>query len=535
MGLLLTIVYIVLTIISPTQFGTQWADYHALVYLAVVTALFSLPNVVSCSSLRSSIQTYLLVGFIAIVGISQIANDSWSGAIQAWLVFLPSAAVYFFIVANATTLRRLKIITLAILGASLGLVVESLCGYYLGFLGDAFVLKNGIYSHGNLVGQILRLRGIGSLNDPNDFAQMILVVLPLIFVAWHEGRVISNSAFVLAPAMLLLWATYLTHSRGALIGLAVLALMAGYKRFGKVPSLVLAAMLGVAMMALDFTGGRDISASAGADRLSLWASGLEFFKSAPIFGVGFGNFAELEGQTAHNSFILPLAELGVIGATLWVALLVTTTMDLNRLIVLREEPAATTGDAPNETSDLPAEENGAKTVSSSSFGTDLAAPFEHQTVGYAGDLPPTEHDLIEVARMEEQSFIANAEYERTEASAVVLPFPAESLPVAEAALASGLELDVETGQAAEPVDEPIAPYNSLVMIRLALAAFMATGWLLSRTYSTTIYLVLGLATAAISLDPSAAEPRDHPRWISVTLAVEVLLIIFVYLVVRLRH
>ncbi len=141
--------------------------------------------------------------------------------------------------------------------------------------------------------------------------------------------------------------------------------------------------------------------------------------------------------------------------------------------------------------------------------------------------------------MEGQSFIANAEYEPTEASAVVLPFPAESLPVAEAALASGLEIDVETGPAAElvaeSIDEPIAPENSLVMIRLALVSFMVTGWFLSRTYETTIYLVLGLATAAIGLDPSAAEPRDNKRWISITLAAEVVMIIVVYLVVRLRH
>ena len=180
---------------------------------------------------------------------------------------------------------------------------------------------------------------------------MLIIALALLFFAWQHGRPISNFVFVLAPAAVLLWAIYLTHSRGALIGLAVLVLMAGYKRFGKVPSLVLAAMLGVAMMALDFTGGRAIDASAGVDRLSLWASGLELFKSAPIFGVGFGNFVDLAGQTAHNSFILPLAELGIIGATLFVALLVTTTMDLNRLIALREEPA-TTCDVPAKRSDV---------------------------------------------------------------------------------------------------------------------------------------------------------------------------------------
>ena len=103
--------------------------------------------------------------------------------------------------------------------------------------------------------------------------------------------------------------------------------------------------------------------------------------------------------------------------------------------------------------------------------------------------------------MEEQSSIANAEYKRTNAPNDALPFPAESLPFAGAAPSSGLELDAETGPAAElvaeSIDEPIAPDSSLVIIRLALVTFMATGWFLSRTFDTPIYLVLGLATAAV--------------------------------------
>ena len=537
MGLVFTIVFIVLTIISPEQFGPDWATYHALVYLAVVTALFSLPNVLSRSSLKSSIQTYLLLAFIAAAGLSQIANHWLGGALKAWLTFVPSTAVYFFIVANVTTARRLKIVALASVAACLALVVEALCGYYAGFLGDTFVLKMNFES-GQTVEQILRLRGLSFLNDPNDFSQILIIALTLLFFAWRRGRVISNSVFVLAPAAMLLWAVYLTHSRGALIGLAVLTLMAGYKRFGKVPSLVLAAILGFAMMALDFTGGRGISAAEGVDRLSLWANGLELFKSAPIFGVGFGNFADLAGQTAHNSFILPLAELGIVGATIWVALLVTTTMDLNRLIALREDPVAA-GDADRETSDVESEYDETQTPPDSSFEADGAAPFEDHTRSYSSDVLRAERDLVEVAGMEEQSFIANAEYERTDASADVPPFPAGWLPVTEATSTSDLEPDVWNKPAAEliaeSIDESIAPDNSLVIIRLALVAFMATGWFLSRTFDTTVYLVLGLATAAVGLDPSAAEPRDHRRWISVTLSVEALLIIFVYLVVRLRH
>src|SRR6202041_2541359 len=331
MGFAFTLAYIVLTIISPEQFGREWASYHVLLYLAGITALTSVPESVTQPYLKSSIQTYLLIGFVVAIGLSQVANNWFGGAIQSWLVFLPSAAVYFFIVANVTTVRRLKIVALAAVASCLVLVVEALCGYYLGFLGDTFVLKMGLYSNDQIVGQILRLRGVSFLSDPNDFAQMLLIALPLIFIAWRQGRPLANSLSVLAPAALLLWAVYLTHSRGALIALGVLGLAAARKRLGTTASLALAGVLAITLLALDFTGGRGISASEGADRLTAWATGLELFKHSPIFGIGFGNFTDFNEITAHNSIVLCLAELGLVGATMWLPLFVTTTMGLNTL------------------------------------------------------------------------------------------------------------------------------------------------------------------------------------------------------------
>jgi putative inorganic carbon (hco3(-)) transporter len=536
MGFVFSIVYIVLTIVSPGQFGSEWASYHALLYLAAFTALASLPSILSQPHLKSSIQTHLLIGFIVAIGSSQVANHWYGGAIQSWLAFLPSAAVYFFIVANVTTIRRLKIVTLAAIASCMVLVGEALYGYYGGFLGDTFVVKAN-YERDEVLEQILRLRGVGFLNDPNDFAQILLIALPLLFIAWRQGRIISNSLFVLAPAAVLLWATYLTHSRGGLMGLAVLGLVAARKKLGTTASVALACVLAIGMLALGFTGGRGISASDGADRLELWATGLELFKSAPIFGVGFGNFTNFADNTAHNSLVLPLAELGLVGATLWLALLVTTTRGLNRLIAKRERPAA--GDGPKDVSDVPPAEDETERVSDSAFDADRAAPFEHrtqhqtedQTIDDSGhDLPP-EGDLVEVARMDEQSSIGSAEYGSHGASTEALPFSAGWLPTEETVSGGDVKAQIEI----DSVYERIVPDNWLELMRLALISFMSTCWFLSRTYSTTTYLVLGLATAAIALDGPAAETRDRSRWMPVTLAVEAVGIVFVYLVVRLRH
>jgi hypothetical protein len=119
MGFALTILYIIVTIVSPEQFGKEWASYHAVMYLAGITALASLPSMATYSYWKTSIQTYLLIGFTVAIALSQVAHGWLGGVVESWRMFLPSAAVFFFIVVNVTTVRKL--------GSS-----RILCGGYCG-------------------------------------------------------------------------------------------------------------------------------------------------------------------------------------------------------------------------------------------------------------------------------------------------------------------------------------------------------------------------------------------------------------------
>jgi hypothetical protein len=162
-----------------------------------------------------------------------------------------------------------------------------------------------------------RLRGLGQINDPNDFGQLVVCVIPLVFIFWRPKRMLPNIVFVVLPECVLLYGIYLTHSRGALVALAAVAVVAARRRIGTLPSLLVAGGLFVAAMALHFTGGRDISASAGEDRTALWGESLQLLKSHPLFGVGFGNLGDYLGHTAHNSVAVCAAELGMFGLYFW--------------------------------------------------------------------------------------------------------------------------------------------------------------------------------------------------------------------------
>ncbi len=486
MGFALTILYIVVTIISPEQFGKAWASYHALIYLAVITALASLPSMATYKFWKSSAQTFLLVGLIGAISLSEVANGWLGGVIESWRMFLPSAAVFFFIVVNVTTVRMLKIATLAAVASCLIVSVEALCGYYAGFQGEMFILRTNIYSpHDDVLGQLARIRGAGFLSDPNDLAQILLIALPLIFIAWRRGRAVSNFVVVLVPAALLLWTTFLTHSRGGLLALAAVALMAARKKIGTTASTALAAIFIFGMLALDFTGGRGISAADGADRLEAWANGLEMFKSAPLFGIGFNNFTDLYEITAHNSFVLCLAELGLLGSTLWLALLVTTTIGLNSALGVQKKRAA-------------------------SRYLGLLDLFEASYISSAGPLatdPVASEGAIALNYMHNREALS--------------------------AMTGGSATVFQTRS--EVVTTPSVPQHWIVVMRLALVSFITTAWFLSRSYTITMYLVVGLATAAIALHRDASNSSDRGHWILSTVTLEAVMIIVVYGLVRLRH
>jgi O-antigen ligase len=70
-------------------------------------------------------------------------------------------------------------------------------------------------------------------------------------------------------------------------------------------------------------GGRSGEAAelSTAMRYDAWATGLDMWHHSPIYGVGARMFSEHHFLTAHNSYVLTLAELGLVGMFLFVAII----------------------------------------------------------------------------------------------------------------------------------------------------------------------------------------------------------------------
>jgi O-antigen ligase len=342
MGFILSILYFATYYLSPAYLFGSLANAHIELIFAVMALLSSLPALMKSFVLKTS-QAVALAGLAFAVFLSVFIGMHWpSGGIRSFFDFLPNAFAYFLVCLNCDSKRKLQILVLmlfliSLVVISLGFIdlqrgvpqngPEKVDGqnYQQGATGSPYFMKQVNHAGDTTY----RLQGLGVINDPNDFGQLLVSITPLMFIFWRPRSPTTNIPFVILPVCVLLFGVYLTHSRGALVALTAVAVVASRRRIGTLPAVLVAGGLFAAAMALSFTGGRDISASAGEDRTALWGEGMQLLKTHPLFGVGYAHLWELteSNLTAHNSVVVCAAELGMFGLFFWSLYLFSTIRD----------------------------------------------------------------------------------------------------------------------------------------------------------------------------------------------------------------
>ncbi len=174
----------------------------------------------------------------------------------------------------------------------------------------------GLFGTTSVEGRV-RYRGI--MEDPNELAMVLSLALPFAFIPFQARRSFSRLLLALGSLGAIGLCVIFTRSRsGQLAFLTVLAANL-IRRLGWA-GVGAAALLGAPVLML---GGRtDASADQSTmERLECWSKAIELFRGSPIVGVGKGQFVEHHWLTAHNSFLLTLAETGLPGLFLWTGLL----------------------------------------------------------------------------------------------------------------------------------------------------------------------------------------------------------------------
>ncbi len=159
-----------------------------------------------------------------------------------------------------------------------------------------------------------RVRYRGTLGDPNELSLAIGIALPFAFAFYDRRRSPMRLLAVAAIGALIGLCTFFTQSRGGKMVFFTVLAVYFVRRVGAKHGLLIGVLLALPILVF---GGRGGGEASTMERTECWWVGLHLLLSSPGFGVGFGQFTEHHYLTAHNSFILASAELGIPGMLLW--------------------------------------------------------------------------------------------------------------------------------------------------------------------------------------------------------------------------
>lgn len=287
----------------------------------------------------------------------EIADDRIVESVKAWVIFALIAAL-------ASTPRRLRqgAWTIVAAGALLGGLgaFQALTGdHHRQFWGFARIKDAHIW------GDVFEKRIAGPLGDPNFFAQILIVLVPVGLTLAAEARGLRARLLALGATALILGGAVLTYSRGGALalGCVLLLFLASHRvrpRYLGLGALVLLLLLLVApsefvrrlgTIGEILPGGEEVidPDSSFAERklyaLTAWA----MFLDQPVLGVGAGNYtvhfdryADVVGFSArdyeqpgevhypHNLYLEIAAETGLAGLAVFAGVIAAAFLALRR-------------------------------------------------------------------------------------------------------------------------------------------------------------------------------------------------------------
>jgi O-antigen ligase len=206
--------------------------------------------------------------------------------------------------------------------------------------------------------------GGGATYDPNDLALILVTTLPIAIMQGLSSASLRWKIICFGGATLNLIGIIATQSRGGFLGLIALGAFMVFVKLPGISKKKFILVLSILAMVFGTYLGTEYKerirtildestsdVTAGSGRIGLWRQCLQIAKDHPILGVGpsafspaFGHYLETDKfpeelsreqiggkwQTAHNSFLLVLTEMGLPGLIIFVAINVRSFRNFQR-------------------------------------------------------------------------------------------------------------------------------------------------------------------------------------------------------------
>lgn len=168
-----------------------------------------------------------------------------------------------------------------------------------------------------------RIRYRGLLQDPNELALATSIALSFAFLFAARRRTRARRVLLVVATVMVAICVVMTKSRGGQLAFIAVVGISLARRIGRKRLMRLAIAAAPVVILMLILGGRS---GAEADestelRLLAWREGLRMVAQHPLLGVGQDHFTLYHGYTAHNSYVLSAAELGLPGFVIWSVML----------------------------------------------------------------------------------------------------------------------------------------------------------------------------------------------------------------------
>jgi len=349
MGFVVFLIYLMLIYMRPIEmFAPELMEFRPMVILWAIAFSSGLTRSLKSKEIAARKRhLWVLAGFVFCIFMSKLLSGGVADAFDALNQFQSTALLYVLVSMHITTPKRLVAACGVIMFSIFVLCLAALAAYQYGFMLEQLVYRQPVSIEAaaqvkdvalipaeDTSGVFMyRVHSVGFFDDPNDFAQMIVSLLPWLVWLYKPGRWVRNAVVIGIPLAVFGAVIYLTHSRGALLGVGAVLFFGIRKTLGSFKTGLLLGVIGAGAAISGFTGGRGFSSKeeSAEGRIEAWAEGFNMLRSSPLFGVGFQNFTQFNWLTAHNSFVLCFAELGLLGFFFWIASIVLAFQAINQV------------------------------------------------------------------------------------------------------------------------------------------------------------------------------------------------------------
>lgn len=308
--------------------------YEVIIIVCALASLPTLVNQLRWSTLKARPWTLPVIGLLPAIVLTGLSHRSVYFARTAGLDFAKVLLYYLLVVGLVDSRRRLQKFLIAIAIFVTAIAALALLQYHelINISSLAPMLE---HVGDDEADYIVRLMATGFFHDPNDFS-LVLGVAIMIGLYWaiEQKRWLLRIPWLGALGVLI-YALFLTGSRGGFLALLGGGAVLTITRFGWRRSILIGTLVLPIVLVLFAGRQTDIDINDANDtaqgRIHLWRDSLMLFRTEPVFGIGVGQLAEQNGLVAHNSYMHAFAELGLLGGTLFIGSLYIPLMALRNV------------------------------------------------------------------------------------------------------------------------------------------------------------------------------------------------------------